>query len=281
MLKFKYDIAKVFVDSKNEDFYFIWNLENNFLDSQGMDFSSLVYFLMFKLRDYGKDYQACVELLKKDDFDFKNKYYYSENELIKMKLSCDRDEKKLFNKHNEEINVLLIDPLDELLGMRYIYQFKPNRKYYGVYSTFSEIELRLIEIVKRESNFKRIMDSFKNNLIDAENFDSSDIHSICKLIEVEDFKYLISGQNGDLWCDLFLNIDLEQRQKFTLLYQSQPKKLMENKNHQHDLEYVRYAIDGSKFNQEQLITLFEMLPKSVQKNQEIRDFYNWHLEKKN
>jgi hypothetical protein len=72
---------------------------------------------------------------------------------------------------------------------------------------------------------------------------------------------------------------MPEREKFQLLYRAQPFRILDFKKHSMDLDYLRYAIDGVKKNQEDLKKLFVSLPRSMQNNNELINFYSWHLQR--
>ena len=80
----KFDVCRLFIAQKGLYFYFIRNNKDGVYDSKGMDLSSLVYFLLFKLRSFRQDHAAYVRMLQKREFDLREKPYFNENELIDL-----------------------------------------------------------------------------------------------------------------------------------------------------------------------------------------------------
>ena len=58
MNQLKYDVASIYIAPRGQTFYFIYNNNQEFFESKGMDLSSLVYMLLFKLRDFQSDNKA-------------------------------------------------------------------------------------------------------------------------------------------------------------------------------------------------------------------------------
>jgi len=269
----KYDVCRIYISSKDSFFYFIRNNDDDIYDSKGMDLSSLVYFLFFKLRPFRQDHTAYVRLLQKGTFDLREKPYFNEDELIDLARSCVEDENQLFKMWNEGIDLSLLNENNELECLSYISRFNPRRNFYKDYST-SEFGMKdVLRLLTREMNFDKIMENLLNNL--EKNDGQSKIE---ELIVIDEMKYLITGSNGDLWCDLFLKVNLPEFDKFKILYQAQPFKILENEINLKSVELIRCAIDGVKNNHRKMTTLFEKLPKEMQQNRNVLNFYNWHRE---
>lgn len=276
MDELKYDVASLYCAPRGQTFYFIRNNVHGFFESRGMDLSSTVYFLLFKLRDFRKDHRECMQLLKKGDFDFRNKPYYDEDELIQLAKECAADENNLFKKREHEIDLSLLDEEDELGCMAYVAQFNPRRGLKDGYYTPASDQRALIDSLIREVKFDKMVEKMMEVLERDINTINPEQTKLSKLIDIDDLKYMITGINGDVWVDLFLLFDLPEREKYSLLYKAQPFLILENKTHKYDVEYLRYAMDGVKNDQEKLYRLFEALPKKMQKHNEVIDFYNWH-----
>ena len=269
----KYDVCRIYIASKDSFFYFIRNNKDDIYDSKGMDFSSLVYFLFFKLRSFRQDHAAYVRLLQKGAFDIRVKPYFNEDELMDLVNSCLEDENKLFKKWNEDIDLSLLNEIDELECMSYISKFNPRRNFYNAYCTSESGMKDVLRVLTREMNFDKIMENLFNNL--SKNDGQRKIE---ELLVIDELKYLITGQNGDLWCDLFLKVNLPEFDKFRILYQAQPFKILENEINLKSVELIRCALDGVKNNHRKMTTLFEKLPKEMQQNRNVLNFYNWHRE---
>jgi hypothetical protein len=279
MKNLKYDVCRIFIASKGSYFYFIRNNDDDIYDSKGMDLSSLVYFLFFKLRTFRQNHAAYVRLLQKGVFDLRDKPYFNEDELIDLVNSCVLDENVLFKKRTEEIDLNQLNEFDELQSMSYISKFNPHRNYYNGYCSIQSHEQALMKMLLREMKVEKIMEKLLINLNKEKQGNDNETKSIEELIDLEDLNYLIEGSNGDLWCDLFLQTNLPESEKFRILYHSQPFKILENKTHLHNIEYVRFAFDGVKNNHQKMKSLFEKLPKEIQKNSSVLNFYEWHREK--
>jgi hypothetical protein len=75
-----------------------------------------------------------------------------------------------------------------------------------------------------------------------------------------------------------MKVNLPEFDKYRILYQAQPLKIFENKKSLKSVELVRCAIDGVKNNHQKMKSLFSKLPKEMQENNDILNFYNWHRE---
>lgn len=278
MSNLKYDVVSIYCAPRGQTFYFIRNNTQGFFESRGMDLSSMVYFLLFKLRDFRKDHREYVQLLKKGDFDLRSKPYYDEDELISLSEVCTEDENKLFKKREQEIDLSLLDEEDELSCMAYVAQFHPRRNFYNGYSSIESDEHAFVNVLMRELNFNKIMDKLMGVLEKEINTGNTATKSVNDLFEQDDLKYMITGSNGDLWVELFLQMNLPDNEKYQLLYQAQPQMILKDKNHRNDPELIRCALDGVKGSHKKLKALFEKLPAKMKENQEVLRFYDWHRE---
>lgn len=278
MNQLKYDVASIYIAPRGQTFYFIYNNNRGFFESKGMDLSSLVYMLLFKLRDFHSDNEAYVELLQKGDFDYRNKSYYDEEELLTMAEECLKDEDYLFKKREHEIDLSLLDKTDEIQCMAYVSQFSPRRNFYNGYCTSSSNNLALISVLMRESNFNKMVGKIIQMLESDINTGNTERIPINKFFDIEEIKYLITGANGDLWYDLYLKMDIPEREKYSFLYQAQPRLILKNEVHRLDVDYVRCAIDGVKCSHKKMKALFADLPVEMQENKEVFSFYSWHRE---
>lgn len=269
----KFDVCRLYIAQKGLYFYFIRNNKDGIYDSKGMDLSSLVYFLLFKLRSFRQDNAAYVRLLQKGEFDLREKPYFDENELIDLVNDCLHDELFLYKNRIEEIDLSKLNEFDEIETMSYVSKFNPRRNFYNGFCTYESGMKDVLRILTREMNFDKIMEKLLGNL---ENTNGQ--NTIDQLMEIEDLKYLITGPNGDLWCNLFMKVNLPEFDKYRILYQAQPFKIFENKKSLESIELVRCAIDGVKNNHQKMKSLFNKLPKEMQENNDILNFYNWHRE---
>ena len=275
----KYDITRIAITKINKPYYFIRDNKYNVFVSDGMDLSSAVYFLMIILRDYGNDHEQYVQLLQKGDFDFQNKSYYDEGALLDLVESCKEDAKKLYLNREHDINLKALNKSNELESMAYISNFNPKRNFYSNYLSKESEEMSFIEVLIREMTFEKMlqkmMELLKNNMEE----EKSSKLTLQELFDTDDLASMIKGPNGDLWFDLFIQVNMPEREKFQLLYRAQPFRILDFKKHSMDLDYLRYAIDGVKKNQEDLKKLFVSLPRSMQNNNELINFYSWHLQR--
>lgn len=269
----KFDVCRLFISQKGLYFYFIRNNEDGIYDSKGMDLSSLVYFLLFKLRSFREDHVGYVRLLQKGEFDLREKPYFNENELIDLANDCLHDELFLYKNRTEEVDLSILNEFDELQTMSYVSRFNPRRNFYNGFYTYESGMKDVLRILTREKNFDNIMEKLLGIL---ENTDEQ--NTVHPLMEIEDLKYLITGPNGDLWCNLFMKVNLPEFEKYRILYQAQPFKIFENKKSLKSVELVRCAIDGVKNNHQKMKSLFSKLPIEMQENSDILNFYNWHRE---
>lgn len=270
----KFDVYRLFIAQKGLYFYFIRNNKDGVYDSKGMDLSSLVYFLLFKLRSFRQDHAAYVRMLQKGEFDLREKPYFNENELIDLANDCLYDKSLLYKNRTEEIDLSQLNEFDEIQTLSYVSRFNPRRNFYNGFCTDESGMKDVLRILTREMNFDNIMEKLLGNL---ENTDGR--NNIDQLMEIEDLKYLITGPNGDLWCSLFMKVNLPEFDKYRILYQAQPFKIFENKKSLKSIELVRCAIDGVNNNHQKLTTLFNKLPNEMQENSDILNFYEWHREK--
>ncbi len=269
----EFDLFRVFITKKKKYFYFIQNMKNNFMQSKGMDLSSSVYMLMFKNREYKCQHQEYVKMLKNQDFDFENKPYFDKNIFEKLISESEKDENYLFKNWDTEIDINQIDENNEMKALSYISTYNPRRNFYNGYSTLDVHEALLVKVLCREVIIDKILSNLKNKIKGSEQVKISDI------VELEDMKILLLGPNGDLWLNLFLSIEtIDKKSKYCFLYKITPSKLLDNRQHLNDPEYVKCAIDGLKFNHQKLTDFFKNLPKSIQTNIEILSFYDWHRE---
>lgn len=273
MKELKYDVCRIYIESKKSNFYFIRNNHDKVFESYGMDLSSLVYMLIFKLRDYRQEHQAYVRLLKEGNFDLREKPYYRDDEIIDLADSCTRDENFLFKIRSEEIDLSLLNEFDELECMSYVSKFNPRRNFYNGYSTYESGMKEILNILTRSMKFDDVMKKLILNLKKV-----TGRKEIEDLMEVEDIKNLIKGPNGDLWCKLFLKTNIPEFEKYQVLYQAQPYEILKNKRHLENIEFIRFAIDGAKNNHQKMKILFEKLPLELQENPQVLNFYKWHRE---
>jgi hypothetical protein len=278
MNQLKYDVASIYIAPRGQTFYFIYNNNQEFFESKGMDLSSLVYMLLFKLRDFQSDNEAYVELLQKGKFDYRDKSYYDEEELLIMAEECLKDEDYLFKKREHEIDLSLLEKSDEIQCMAYVSQFNPRRNFYNGYCSSSSNNLALISVLMRESNFNKMVGKIIQMLESDINTGNTERIPINKFFDIEEIKYLITGANGDLWYDLYLKMDIPEREKYSFLYQAQPRLILDNEVHRFDVDYVRCAIDGVKCSHKKMKALFADLPLEMQENKEVFSFYSWHRE---
>jgi hypothetical protein len=244
-----------------------------------MDLSSLVYLLIFKLRDYGIHHREYVNLLKTGDLDFRNKPYYDEDKLMELVEDCMKDEYQLFKKREHEIDLSLLDEENELACMAYVSAFNPHRGFRGNYTSFSYDEYALIELFARESRVDKIMEKMIEVIEKDINLGKTEPTTVDELFDVNDLNYMITGPNGDLWCELFLMMKIPEKQKYQQLYQARPSLLLENEAHQKEVEYVLCALDGGKDSDERMEKLFSNLPAEMQENPVVSNFYQWHRQK--
>lgn len=278
MSTLKYDVVSIYVPQKEKTFYFLYNNSYNLFESEGMDFSSMVYMLLFKLRDFGKNHTGYVQLIKEGNHTYQNKSYFDKHELPNLLELCITDEKKLFKNRKKEIDTSLLDENDELKTMNYVSQFNPKRQYHNNYSSVFAGEIALINLLVREMKFEEMLEKMMTLLKKKSQAKNQDRASIEELLGTDNLSFMITGPNGDLWYDLFLRLELPEQEKYNILYQAQPFRILNNKEHVKNLEHVRYALDGAKLDDDSLKKLFEELPKGIQSNPEIAQFYEWHRE---
>jgi hypothetical protein len=278
MDQLKYDVASVYCAPRGQTFYFIRNNVHGFFESKGMDLSSLVYMLLFKVRDFRSDHRAYVRLLQQGNFDLRNKPYYNEDELIHLAETCVEDEFYLFKKREHEIDLSLLDEEDELRCMAYVAQFNPRRNYYNGYSSHASDSRAFVNVLMRDANFTKVIEKMMATLERDINIGNPEPTSVKDLVDMEDLKDMITGPNGDLWVEIFLMMELPEREKYRLLYQAQPREILKNKEHCLDVEFVRCAIDGVKCSHKKLKAFFAELPREIQEHPAVLQFYDWHRE---
>lgn len=278
MDQLKYDVASIHCAPRGQTFYFLYNNVHGFFESRGMDLSSMVYMLLFKLRDFRKDHREYVRLLQKGDFDLRNKPYYDEDELLRRAQECAEDERYLFKKREHEIDLSLLDGEDELRCMAFVAQFHPRRNYYNGYSSYASSSHTLMNVFMRDVNFAKMLEKMMAVIERDINIGNPEPTPVTKLFDLEDLQFMITGPNGDLWVELFLKMELPETEKYRLLYQAQPHELLKNEEHRMDVEYVRCAIDGLKCNHKKLKAFFAELPQEMQEHPEVLQFYDWHRE---
>ena len=276
MNSLKYDVASIHIAPRGQTFYFLYNTQKDFFESFGMDLSSMVYLLLFKLREYGINHRDYVQLLKMEDFDLRNKPYYDEDKLMKLVEDCMKDEYQLFKKREHEIDLSLLDEENELACMAYVSDYNPHRGYRGTYNSFSAEDHALIELFSRESRVDKIMEKIIEVIEKDVNLGKTDPTTVDELFDVNDLNYMITGPNGDLWCELFLMMKIPEKQKYQQLYRARPSLLLENEAHQKEVEYVLCALDGQKDSDERMGQLFTNLPAEIQENPLVYNFYHWH-----
>ena len=278
MDQLKYDVASIYSEPRGQTFYFIYNNVHGFFESGGMDLSTMVYMLLFKLRDFRKDHREYVHLLKKGDFDLRNKPYYDEDELIKLAQKCEKDENYLFKKREQEIDLSLLDEDDELVCMAYVALFNPRRNFYNGFSSSASDSRAFLNVLMHDANFTKMVEKMMEVLEKDINTKNPEPTTLSQLIDLEDLKYMLLGPNGDVWVEIFLMMDLPEEEKYRLLYQAQPRQILKNEAHRMDVEYVRCAIDGVKCSHKKLKALIADLPQEMQEHPEVMKFYAWHRE---
>jgi hypothetical protein len=255
------------IDTPEKTFYFIWNIDEQEPESDGMDLSSALYMLMFKARSYQENVEWYLKLLMQKVKPFKETDYYTETwQNILHERAC-KNEKFLWRNWPEPVDMTAFKFGTELEAMEQLAKYNPGRAFGNGFSS-------------KESNARYTCG------ILAHFFSSEKRTAIKKLSKVEFEEFILTDEPkimNVIKGDRYINELFRQSKKHGLdcnevRFRINGLDILHYPELQENTHYVRIAIDNVKHNHQKLKQLYNELTEDVRELTDVVNFYKWHRE---
>lgn len=270
----RYSILK----NSNDDIstYALYDREYKLIVSKWLDFDTVVYVLLFKLRSYGKLFKEHIQHIKSNQFqlvsDFEVIPLAEKDEDNGCKVEC----MPIPNKESK-IDLDHLDENDEYGTMKYLSFLNNNRVWEKCFMSTDYLLRKLVDIEKRDALVNDVNKRMLQLIESVKEGDDRDA-LLRETISKEEIVELIKGENGDVWVDtfMFLMEDEEDDLKYRLLYENQGLEICLQDKHQSNVDYVLKALDNTKANPDNFWHVYHSLPYSMRELEEVKEFYNWN-----
>lgn len=98
--------------------------------------------------------------------------------------------------------------------MAYVFKFNPKRNFYSDYLSRESEEMVFIEVLIREMTFEKMLEKMMKLLKDNMEEEKTSKITLQELFDTDDLATMIKGPNRDLWFDLFIQVNMHERENF-------------------------------------------------------------------